>query len=55
MQKKKLLTCPVCGHRLTMFCAACRGRAGGKRTSPTKTRAARRNAKLGGRPVGSYK
>jgi len=36
--------CSTCGHPLTAFCARCRGRVGGRATSPRKTRAARKNA-----------
>ncbi len=37
--------CPVCGHALTAYCPACRGRAGGTVTSPAKARAARKNGR----------
>ena len=44
--------CPIHGKPLT--CAACigaqGGKKGGKSTSPKKRRAAKKNAKLGGRP-----
>ncbi len=39
--------CPI-HHRplvVSRWCPACRGQAGGKKTSPKKTRASRRNAR----------
>ena len=37
-----LLECSVQGHgAFTMFCARCRGRAGGSRTSPAKAKVVR--------------
>jgi len=38
-------TCPECGNPLVCFCPRCRGKAGGSKTSPKKTRAVRRNAR----------
>jgi uncharacterized Zn finger protein (UPF0148 family) len=37
--------CTDCGHVLTTFCPACRGRRGGQQSSPKKTRAVRKNAR----------
>jgi len=37
--------CADCGHPLTAYCAACRGRKGGQSTSPAKVRASKRNQK----------
>lgn len=40
-----LVTCPIHGAALVTFCPVCRGKAGGSRRSPRKTKAVRRNAK----------
>lgn len=41
--------CPI-HPAVTLRCPACAGSKGGSATSPAKTRAARENAKKGGRP-----
>lgn len=37
--------CPIHHRPLVAFCPACRGQAGGRASSPRKTRAVRRNAR----------
>lgn len=49
MIKSKYLKCPQCGAPLHKIFAAI-GRLGGQSKSEAKVAAARRNAKLGGRP-----
>lgn len=44
------MRCPKHPH-VTLRCPACAGSKGGKSTSPAKVKAAKKNAKKGGRPA----
>ena len=37
----KTPTCPDCGTKMVCFCPACKGRAGGKASGPTKARSSK--------------
>jgi len=39
------MSCPTCGCTLVSFCPRCRGKVGGSRKSPAKTKAVTQNAR----------